>query len=254
MKYKSGLLCLIFSTCVCFSMKAQMRSIDDLANSSIFLYNPLTGKDGTGTLMSTRGYYFILTAKHVVAGLGIAPRIILHLSGDKALTLELNSLCKGVKWQIHEVADLAVIQIFPIKENGFDTLLTKYNFPDSLMYSGNDLPRDLELTFFGYPVVEPGLGHFSALSFHGSLASGLITMNVPDINITSDFFFMNVPSMQGCSGSGVYYNISKPVMLGGSNKTWMIGIVTGTQSDATGGKLALITPLSYLQNWKLAFI
>jgi len=234
--------------------QAVLKSIDELANTSVLLYRPSTGEDGTGNLVFTKNKFFIITASHVVKHFDNTTKMVLHLPGDKPLTIDLISVSKGNSvWQIHPVADLAIIQVYPEHIKGFDTLLAKYSFPTDQLYNGSDLERDLDLTFFGYPIVEPigNMNHFSALSFHGTLASGLITINRADNGRPCDFIFMNIPSMQGCSGSGVYFNLSKPVMIGGIDRTWMIGIVHGTQGDASGGKVAIITPLSYLKDWEI---
>jgi hypothetical protein len=92
--------------------------------------------------------------------------------------------------------------------------------------------------------------HFSALSFHGNLASGIITSNLED-GPPQDFYFMTVPSIQGCSGSAVYYGIKKSIMMGGPDRTYLIGVISGTYKDNTGGKMAMITPFSYLKHWDI---
>ena len=232
-----------------------LKSIDDLANSSVLILQP-TIKDsadtGTGTLISFKDKYFILTASHVIKKCDLREKIVIHLPGDKPLMIDLITITKGnTHWQVHPIADLAIIQVYPNHFTGFDTLLTKYSFTADLMYFGNQVGRDVELTFFGYPVIEPTLVHFSALSFHGTVASGLITLNRADTNTPCDFVLMNIPSMQGCSGSGVFFNIAKPIITTGSDKTLMIGLVHGTKSDDTGGKIALITPLSYMNDWNI---
>jgi hypothetical protein len=54
-----------------------------------------------------------------------------------------------------------------------------------------------------------------------------------------------VPSIEGCSGSGVYFSVKKAFYMG-AKTTLMIGIVHGTQGDSTGGKLAAVTPSYYI--------
>ncbi len=51
--------------------------------------------------------------------------------------------------------------------------------------------------------------------------------------------------MQGCSGSGVYFSVKKGFYIGGK-VTVFIGIVHGTATDDSGGKLATITPAYYI--------
>ena len=69
------------------------------------------------------------------------------------------------------------------------------------------------------------------------ILKGLIQISRPDTSTTS---------IQGCSGSGLYFSVKKQTMYYGGDKTIMIGVVHGTKSDDTGGKLALITPSYYI--------
>lgn len=87
--------------------------------------------------------------------------------------------------------------------------------------------------------------HFSPLIFTGYLSSGLITQQRADTKTKCNLFYLNVPSIEGCSGSGVYFSVKKAIYMAGK-ATLMIGIVHGTQSDSTGGKLAVITPSYYI--------
>ena len=101
------------------------------------------------------------------------------------------------------------------------------------------------MTFLGYPVIDLEMEHFSALIFTGYRTSGLITQKRSDKKTKCNFYFLNIPSIQGCSGSGVYLSVKKGFFYN-VHKTVMIGIVHGTQSDNTGGKMAAITPSYYV--------
>jgi len=231
-----------------------IRSIDDLSNTSVLLYQPITkdsAKTGTGNIIVASHKYFILTAAHVIEGFNPLAKVVFHLPGDKPLPVDLTDLTKGnLKWQIHPVADLAIIQIFPNTPE-IDSICLKYGFPGDKLSSGDTLPpRNSEFAFFGYPIFDPKPTHFSAISFDGRLASGFITGKRADTHTQSDFIYMNVPSMQGCSGSGVYFNFASFITTFGGG-TWMIGIIHGVAGDETGGKLAMITPLSYLKGWNI---
>jgi len=74
----------------------------------------------------------------------------------------------------------------------------------------------------------------------------LITQLRADTKTKCNFYYLSVPSIQGYSGSGVYFSVKKTTIYYGGNKTFLIGIVHGTQSDDTVGKLAAITPSYYI--------
>lgn len=73
----------------------------------------------------------------------------------------------------------------------------------------------------------------------------LITQKGYDTKTKSNFFYLNVPSIEGCSGSGVFFSVKKAIYMAGK-ATLMIGVVHGTQGDSTGGKLAAVTPSYYV--------
>lgn len=70
----------------------------------------------------------------------------------------------------------------------------------------------------------------------------------PDIKCA--FYYLNIPSIQGMSGGGVYNGLlGYGNRYGGDGKTYMLGIMHGTKGDNTGGKLAVVTPSYYI--WDL---
>jgi hypothetical protein len=157
------------------------------------------------------------------------------------------TLIKGdtLVWQNHPIADISIIQLTP-KNGEVKDRITKYSFPIRQISFQKDLPeRETDLTFLGFPVVDLNMEYFSPLIFTGYRSSGFITQRRADTNTKCSFFFLNVPSIQGCSGSGVFSSVKK-AMYFGSSKTFMIGIMHGTQSDNTGGKMAEVTPTFYI--------
>lgn len=223
---------------------------DRIANATVFLYQKISdtaAKSGSGTLIIRNGRYYILTASHVAKELKNDAKVIFRLKGDKPGIFDLLSITKdkSLKWNHHPVADIAMVEL-DTKGSSFKTILEDYAFPGELIHGGKDLPqRDADLTFLGYPIVDMEMEHFSPLIFTGYLSSGLITQLRYDTKSRCNFFYLNVPSIEGCSGSGVYFSVKKQFYIAGKS-TLMIGIVHGTQGDSTGGKLAAVTPSYYI--------
>lgn len=245
---------LITITLLLFPLFAQTKGPlwdqDQIANATVLLYQEIStnsGKVGSGTVIIRNGRHYILTASHHAKELKSDAKVIFRLKGDKPGIFNLLSITKdrSSKWKHHPVADIAIIEL-DAKSNSIETILEDYAFPGELIYRGEDIPkRDADLTFLGYPIVDMEMEHFSPLIFTGYLSSGLITQPRADTQTKCNFFYLNVPSIEGCSGSGVYFSVKKAMYIGGKT-TLMIGIVHGTKGDSTGGKLAAITPSYYI--------
>ena len=223
---------------------------DRISNATVLLYQQLDNTSasiGSGTIVIRNDRFYILTASHVAKNLKNNAKVIFRLKGDKPGVFDLQSLIKDAppKWEHHPTADIAAIKL-GTKSNSTKTILEDYSFPFELIHRGKELPKhDVDLTFLGYPVVDLEMEHFSPLIFTAYLSSGLITQLRADTKTKCNFFYLNVPSIEGCSGSGVYFSIKKALFMAGKS-TLMIGIVHGTQGDSTGGKLAAVTPSYYI--------
>ena len=110
--------------------------------------------------------------------------------------------------------------------------------------------RDDELTIIGFPKGLGISGKFSPLTFRSYASSSILTLNRFDTRTPSDFFCLENPSVGGYSGGPVFdlgYQIMGALTTT-KEKTIMHGIVHGTMTDDTGGKIALITPMYYLND------
>lgn len=249
---------LIFSVTILFNLylnaqvKDSLWTQDQLSNATVLLFQPVndtTGNSGSGTIIYYNDRYFLLTASHVSSELRENAKIIFRLNGDKPGIYDLIRFVKNkfLDWHIHPVADMSMMELFPFDSN-LKKMFQDYAFPISQINGTKVLPtRDADLTFLGYPIIDLELEHFSPLIFTGYLSSGLITQRRYDTKTKCNFLYLNVPSIQGCSGSGVYFSVKKGMYFGG-NVTYLIGIVHGTQGDNTGGKLAAITPSYYIND------
>lgn len=141
--------------------------------------------------------------------------------------------------QLHEVflhpnQDVAVISFE--KRDGFQNLVT-----NDFVIPIHGHPRQLnspEYFFAGYPLGRPPQSAFSVVS--------------KVAGIHEDHIYLANPSVQGYSGGPcvdlevVYGNGSLFHKNAAEKKFGVIGIVTATQGDNTGGKMALVIPIAYV--------
>ncbi|MFE3870153.1 hypothetical protein ACFX5F_02835 [Flavobacterium sp. ZS1P70] len=250
--------CLLFFNLTAFSQSVRMEkdslwTIDEISNMSVYLYQKVTdtsGIGGTGTIINHNKRYFLLTANHVAKEMKLNSQIVFRITGDKPIILNLSLFTPNHKidWINHNEADLSIIELLPFN-NDVQKRFDESSFSSKFIYKGQDtLPRDNDVTFFGYPLLDLDLKHFSSLSFTAYLASGLITNKRYDTKSKCTFYYLDQPSMQGASGGGVFCSVKKAMYMG-SGRTLLIGVVHGTAGDNTGGKLAAITPSFYI--WDL---
>jgi hypothetical protein len=128
-------------------------------------------------------------------------------------------------------------------------LLDKRCFPfDHIEGKESFLSRDIEITCVGFPNGLGVSGRFSPFTFRSYISSGIITLNRADTKTPSDFFCLESPSIGGYSGGPVFdlgYQVTG-AMTTTKDKTRLLGIMHGTISDNTGGKIAAVTPAKYI--------
>lgn len=223
----------------------------EIGDASVLLYRQLNdsiASTGTATIIYHGNRYFLLTATHVAKDMDDLSQIVFHVENDRPLKRNLkdHTLISKVKWTEHNDADIAILELKLPTDITLKKRFESLSFPINQIFSGKELPsRSADITFLGFPVIDLDLVHFSALVFSANVCSGLITQKRGDNKKKSTFFYLDTPSIQGCSGSGVYFSVKKDVYVGG-DKTILIGVMHGTYSDNTGGKIAAITPSYYI--------
>ena len=250
---KSILFFLLLSSKISFCQIDSLWNLDGVSNATVMLYQKTSDTSaviGSATIINYNGRYYLLTASHVAIEMKSNASVVFRLEADKPGIISLALIVKEhkINWTTHPIADLAIIELVT-SDNIFEKRLKLFSFPASQIYGKTNLPpKEADLTFLGFPRIDLELQHFSPLTFNSHLSSGLITQRRADTNTKCDLFYLDIPSMQGCSGSGVYFSVEKAEYYGGSI-TAFIGVVHGTASDNTGGKLAAITPSFYI--WDL---
>ncbi|MBU2900442.1 S1 family peptidase [Maribacter dokdonensis] len=206
---------------------------------------------GTAIFIEKNNEPYLLTASHVVQN--INPQTYIVLADQKGIPtkLLLSTLLGGASFVNHNQADLAKVKI-PITPSN-QSFLQGRCFPFNQIDTSNNLiSKDVELTTIGFPL---GLGSvgakFSPLSYRTYAAAPTITLPRFDNKVLCDFIILEMPSIGGYSGGPMFdlgYMITG-MMSQTKEKTLLHGIVHGTISDPTGGKLAAITPCKYLDGW-----
>jgi hypothetical protein len=226
-----------------------------LSNATVLLYQPpqptdTAGEIGAGTLIADGPNYYLMTATHVAKMMRSDAKLYLHLAGDRPAVVGLLSTTGDtvLEWHNHPIADISMIRLMP-RGDSVGRRIMNCAFPLHQISMVDQLPnRDVELTFLGFPVIDPRMAYFSPLVFAAYRSSGLMTQPRADTRTDCTFFFLNQPSIQGCSGSGVFCSVKKAI-FSDMGKTFLIGVVHATMSDNTGGKMAMVTPSFYILNF-----
>lgn len=203
---------------------------------------------GTGIFIVKEDRVFLLTAHHVAQTVDDNTVLAFGQNQSNCIVLPLKDLLNGNSWMIHPVADMATIELNILNHIA---LFQDRCFPyDHINISETPASRDDELTVIGFPNGLGVQGRFSPLTFRSYASSAFLTLLRADTQTPSDFFCLENPSVGGYSG-GPVFDMGYEKMgcaTATKEKTVLHGIVHGTMSDDTGGKIALITPLFYIKD------
>jgi S1-C subfamily serine protease len=206
---------------------------------------------GTAIFIAKNDEAYLLTAAHVVKNLNDQAYAILSDQNGIPTKVLLSDLLGGASFTNHPTADLAKAKITITAIN--TPHLTGRCFPyEQIDITNNPISKDIELTTIGFPLGLGSLGaKFTPLTYRTYVASPVITLPRFDNQISSDFIILELPSIGGYSGGPTFdlgYMVSGG-MTSTKEHTILHGIVHGTITDQTGGKLAAITPCKYLNGW-----
>ncbi|MFA5261462.1 MAG: trypsin-like peptidase domain-containing protein [Candidatus Omnitrophota bacterium] len=207
---------------------------------------------GSGFLVNDSNSLFLVTASHV-AKLMTTDSFV-NLMGQKGETVrlqlaQLSGKNSPTNWLHHDEADVAVLELFPSPEIANKYLQQRF-LPAEIIAADREAPsRNLPLTVFGFPL---GIGSsekkFSPLTKQSHCASDLVTLKLADAPIQTTIFFLEDPSIEGYSGGPVLdisiYKLGAMQTTGSGTKLW--GLIHGTSSDSSGGKLAVVVPSYFI--------
>lgn len=249
------ILFLIFVIFFMWSIQSSEAGIEeDLSSSVVYLRN----KDqpvGTGFLVDSERFFYLVTAEHVARVIYEGSQAIIRTEGDKPAIhylFELVGSPGGLGWVFHNEADLAILRLSPTSDI-LKKHLKQYSISISKIVVEKKAPeRSIVLTVFGFPL---GLGvqnFFSPISRETKAASGLLVCSRLDTHKPATFFFTQDPSIGGFSGAPIF-DTGLPGKRGSSvfkieypPKIKLFGLVHGTVGDNTGGKMGMIVPSYYI--------
>lgn len=205
---------------------------------------------GTGIFLVKNGTVpFILTASHVARGCSSSTQIVLSDSTGTSQSLSISLFNTSLNWMHHPTADIAVLPIIP--NPSISTYLQGRFFPyEQLNITTSPPSRDAYLTSVGFPHGLGVVGKFSPFTFRSHAASSLITLQRFDTKTPSDFFTLENPGVGGYSGGPIFDlgYVIVGAMTTQTGPTICHGIMHGTISDDTGGKIAAVTPCYYVKD------
>lgn len=227
-------------------------SRDQLSRVVFNIRTPVSGGEvnGTGIFVVSSGRGYLLTASHVAKSTASATYVIISDEKNQPERHEIAFFLGGVAWIHHQTADLAYAPITPTPDNN-RALQNRFLPIADFNLTGNLVSKDDELTSIGFPLGLGVNGYFSPLTFRTFAASSRLTLPRFDTQTPSEFIVLENPSVGGYSGCPVvdlgYVITGGATMLKG--QTICHGIMHGTIKDDTGGKMAAVTPASYLAGW-----
>lgn len=196
---------------------------------------------GTGFFIADGDALYLVTAKHVAKDMDpdSMATVRADLSTPHEVTLrDLSGWKASLHWKAHPTADVAVLLLRPTA--ALLSVLQQHFLPLSSL-SADPPSRDVALTVLGFPLSFGASGRFSPISRTSSAASGLMvgTDGAP-------FLLLQDPSVGGFSGAPVFDTGTPLLTPGGLQfreaRTVVVGLMSGTFSDETGGKLAAVVP------------
>jgi hypothetical protein len=243
---------------VAVAVTAGTGQLDDLGNSVVFLVaiiNTPQTKFGTGVFLVDGNTPFLATAEHVARHLSARSLAVIRAKDGTALQIPFSKLigtAASPAWRYHDAADLAILMLEP--EASLIPQLSARFLPVALLRSEQSAPpRHLTLTVVGFPLALGVSGKFSPISRETKPASDLLITKRGDTKRPALFFITQDPSIGGFSGAPVFdtglpYSSDDAAIVLRGKTLQVVGIIHGTLSDDTGGKLGAVTPAHLLRD------
>lgn len=232
----------------------QIFPLDILTNTVVNLRQEVAPGQfsvGTGTFVVHKNIPYLWTAEHVAKDMKTNAEFIVRGDNDLPIVLTLEDLTQQnatIPWMIHKEADMVVLKLNPKPQLLTTTLQNRFLPSDNIFNGKTAVDRNTILTVIGFPLGLGAVGHFSPLTFRTHASSGLLTLARFDNKKPCTFIVLENPGVGGYSGGpvidlSIYQNMGMTMTGGG---TLVHGILHGTISDQSGGKLAAVTPSYYL--------
>ena len=227
--------------------------VEKLAPGVAFLRKDDTRESlsGTGFFIHSADKLYLVTASHVSSILSPASPITVATGDGRPFTFRLQSLAPNsaaLAWIVHPSADVAALRITPAADF-LKNHLAGHFMPSAWLERAKEAPlRAKTITALGFPLQLGVSQYFSPISRETKAASGLLELPRFDTRVMSTFFITQDPSVGGFSGAPVFdtglpysaENVGLSVQVGAEPR--IVGLVHGTLSDSTAGKLGAIVP------------
>ena len=207
---------------------------------------------GSGIFFILNNHPYLVTASHIANQMTPTALAVVKGKNDEPIKISFSDLVlgkKGLHWINHEHADVSVLPINTTKKKVLKKLQKHFLPAGFLIRDQNALDRDTKLTTLGFPLQLGTKGKFSPISKTSKPASSYFTYSRFDTQEPTTFFVLEEPSIGGLSGAAVF-ELPGIIMKGDIMTTQpnirCYGIIHGTLSDETGGKLAAVTPGIYV--------
>lgn len=226
---------------------SQLLDSEELYNKVVLLRD-IKGKithSGTGFLVTAKDQFFLVTAKHVADSLRVETSEISFRDSNKtAATFKLQEFLKmPLMTGFNENSDFFILKLESSDSKKLD-ILKKSSLDFSLFANNREsLDRKIDVLVMGYPLYD--FDNFTPITFKSYFSSSLINVQLPNMPKAFLCYLLENPSMAGFSGGPVFVGVKDRASTS-LTKTLIAGIVTGTTSDRTGGKFAIITPAFHL--------
>lgn len=201
-----------------------------------------TVSSGTGFLIASENGICLITAAHIARTTNPDTNVRL-LSTDKPVTVPLVKLTVDANWFYHENADVAAIKLNKPPDWSFH-VFQRIQVSNILQAP----PRERPVTVIGFPL-RLGVDDFSPISKTFNPASDLVIAPGGNFPEPVRYYFLDSPGIGGYSGAPVFHvpgQFSRGNMLVFRKDFACVGLVHGTLSDETGGKLAAIVPAKFI--------
>lgn len=251
-------LTIFFALMFLFLMKidlATAQTLDELSSVVAFLSTKSENnkiRSGTGFFISSGKFLYLVTADHISQFLTKDSDITVRTKGDIPFSFKFSRVTnsentiRSLSWVRHDNADIAILPLYP-DQDLINNVLKGHFLPLSFLYTKKEaVSREVIVTILGFPLNLGHKGFFSPISRETKPASGFLTLRRFDTNQPTTFFITQDPSAGGFSGAPVFdmrlpiQSTSTLSIIGAPPR--IVGIVHGTLSDRTGGKLGAICP------------
>ena len=243
--------------CLCLINSGYASNLEDLSGSVAYLKESDQPRFRIGTgFFVTVGNQYLVTAAHVAKFITTRSILVMRNPGDIPVTLSFNEFypdATDLPWIFHPEADVAILEL-PL--NRLDSKNKEYfnhRFLSMDMINSEETApkRERHLVVMGFPLALGTTGRFSPVTVETKAASGLLRVKPPGARAEVTLFVLDKPSIGGYSGAPVFLmpwpfadsaSLNMIDMASPDAKPKCVGIVSGTISDDTGGKLAAIVP------------